>query len=465
MSAKEIVFAIFFLGGSAGLAGAVIALPALRRVYLSLFFIGVIKVVDINFVSREAYRGWVRGFEIGSLDMLALGLLAAVLMGNGKHRVQWVPAGFLPMALYVGIAALSVAAAYVPQYAAFGLLKFVRDLLVFWIVANAIRDEDDLKWLIWTGVVVITFESLISVKDYFGGVYRARGTFSHSNTLGMYLNMWLPIIFSYLLNVKDRFQALFLGVFGMGCGVVVLTLSRGSWVTMFMAVAMVVPLSLFVALKPRKFALLGLMAILAMPPGVIAVQKMITRIREAPEASGEARHTFNDTAADMARDLPLGVGINNYSYGTDASPYSEEYQGGLDQGGLCHNVYYLTLGEMGWVGLISFLFVLASMYTILARFFITSFRDDLRTVWAIGWLAGLSTVVLQSWLEWALRQTVLSFTFYGLAAVMVGVARMKTGPKVTRWSIRTRMVTAAPQRGSTLRGHRLLPATGGSHDL
>lgn len=466
MSTKEIVFAIFFAGGTAALSGAVVALPALRRVYLALFFLGVLQVVDVNFVSREAYRGWARGFEIGTLDMLALGLLAAVVAEGRRHRIRWVPPVFPAFALYVAVAVLSTAVAYVPLYASFGVLKFLRDLFVFWVVVNAVRDETDLRWLLWTGVAVVSLESLVAVKDYFAGVYRARGTFSHSNTLGMFLNMWLPILFSYLLNVRERLQPVLLGVFGVGCGVVVLTLSRGSWVTMFVSVAMVVPLSLMAAVKPRKIAILGLMFVLSIPPGLFAVQKMVRRIREAPAASGEARHTFNDTAAEMARDLPLGVGLNNYSYGTDQSPYGEPYRGGLDQGGLCHNVYYLTLGEVGWIGLLSFLLVLASMYRVLGRFFLRGLRDDLRTVWAIGWLAGMTTVVLQSWLEWALRQTVLSFTFYGLCGVMVAAAGMRTGPAVTRWRVRTRMVPAssAAARQPVSGAGRLRAARGGRHE-
>ena len=435
MSTKEILFTLFFLAGSAGLVAGVLAMPKLRRVYLCLLFLGVLKIVDVNYLSREEYRGWVRGFELGSLDMLVIGLLAAVVAGGARNRSRLILPVLGPFLVYLATGVLSAVAAYVPLYALFGLAKLGRDLAVFWVVANATQDEEDLRWLIWTVAAAVSFEGLISVNAYFDGVYRARGTFSHSNTLGMYLNMVLPLVLSFLLNVTTRWQWLLLGVFGLGAGTVVLTLSRGSWATMVVTLALVVPLSLARNLKPEKLVLLGVMALLALPPGVVAVHKMIRRVAEAPEASGEARHTFNQTAREMAGDHLFGIGVNNYSYGTDTTPYAEPYNGGLDQGGLCHNIYYLNLGEMGWVGLAAFLLLLASMYRVIVAFLLRHRGDDLRWAWMVGWLAGMTTVVLQSWLEWALRQTALSFTFYGLSGVMVAVARMAPSRRAVRWRV------------------------------
>jgi O-antigen ligase len=442
VEAKEIVFTLVFLAGSAGLVAAVIAWPGLRRVYLCLFFLGAIKIVDVNYVSREIYRGWVRGFEISSLDMLVIGLLASVVAGWKRRRPRLLFPVFAAYLLFVAITTLSAAGAYVPLYASFGLLKLVRSLVVLWVISNAIRDEIDLKWIGVTVTAAVTFEGLVTMLDYLGGVYRARGTFDHPNTLGMYLNMYLPIIFAYLLNVRDRLRVPLILVFGLGAGTVVLTLSRGAWVSFFLALAIVTPLSFVLRLHPQKLIILGVMALLAIPPGVIAVDKMVRRIKEAPEASGEARHAFNDTAREMASDRFLGVGINNYSYGTEATIYSEPYEGGLDEGGLCHNLYYLILGETGWFGLGAFVLTLATAYVGIGRFIFFHRSEDLRSVWMVGWLAGLTTVIVQSSLEWALLQTTLSFSFFGLLGVAAAIPRMASGARVARWRVLVRHVPA-----------------------
>ena len=442
MEAKEILFTLLFIPGSVCLVAAVKTWPGLRRVYLCLFFFGTIRIVDINYVSREVYRGWVRGFEIGTLDMLVIGLLGAVLAGSRRHRPRLLPPVFIAYLLFVVTTSFSVASAYVPLYAAFGLLKLVRSLVVLWVISNAVWDEIDLKWIFLTITAAVASEGVVTMMDYVGGVYRARGTFDHPNTLGMYLNMYLPILFAYLLNVRDRLRIPLILVFGLGAGAVVLTLSRGSWVAMFVALAIVTPLSFVLRLHPQKLVILGLMALLAVPPGILAVQKMVRRIEEAPAASGEARHNFNDTAREMAADRFLGVGINNYSYGTEATIYSEPYEGGLDEGGLCHNLYYLILGETGWFGLCTFVLTLATAYMGIGRFIFFHRSEDLRSVWMVGWLAGLTTAVVQSSLEWALLQTTLSFSFFGLLGVAAAIPRMASGARVARWRVLVRHVPA-----------------------
>ena len=442
MEAKEIIFTLLFIPGSAGLAAAVTVWPGLRRVYLCLFFLGAIKIVDVNYISREVYRGWVRGFEIGSLDMLAIGLLAAVLAGSRKHRIRLMPPIFVAYLLFVLTTTLSVASAYVPLYAAFGLLKLVRSLFVLWVISNAVWDEVDLKWIGLTITAAVAIQGVETMMDYVSGVYRARGTFDHPNTLGMYVNMYLPIIFAYLLNVRNRMRIPLAVVFGLGAGAVVLTLSRGSWVTMFIGLAIVTPLSFVLRVHPQKLIILALMALLAIPPGIVAVQKMVRRMEEAPVESGEARHKFNDTARKMASDRFLGVGINNYSYGTEATIYSEPHEGGPDEGGLCHNLYYLILGETGWIGLGTFVLTLATAYMGIGRFIFFHRSEDLRSVWMVGWLGGLTTVVVQSSLEWALLQTTLSFSFFGLLGVAAAIPKMASGPRVARWRVLVRHVAA-----------------------
>lgn len=431
---KELIAGVLLALGAVALSGAVAVFPSLRRVYLCLFFLSPFKVVDINFVSRENYRGWVRGFEIGSFDMLLVALLASVLLGWRDHRPRFLPALSIPIAIYVVAVVASAFGAFVPLYSAFGLLKILRYAVAFWVITNAVRDETDLRWVVWALVAAAALQASDAIRDYLKGVYRVRAVFDHPNTLAMYLNMLLPLLLSLLLNLRSRWQWVYLGVFGIGAGAVVLTLSRGAWISLGLATLVVLPVSFALRFRPGKLGIVGLMVLLAIPPGILAVQKMVRRIREAPESSGEARVMFNRVARQMARDHTFGVGINNYSYGTD-EPYSEPFAGGLDQGGLCHNLYFITLGETGWAGVLALGGILVAAYTHVVRFLLRSLHEDLRSVFQLGWLGGLITVTFQSTLEWAMLQTSLAMTFYGLLAVSSAVLRMKPGARVTRWRV------------------------------
>lgn len=441
---KLVVASTLLAAGALALAAVAAAWPPMRRYLLCAYFVGSTNLFDVNFVSHEQYRGWVRGFEIGSQDVLVFALLVSIAAGAARHPPRWLPAHALPILAWLAIAVLSAATAEVPLYAAFGLLKLARYGVAFWAVANAVRDEGDLRWLLWTLVACAGFESFDAVKDYLKGTYRVRGSFDHPNTLGMYLNMLAPFVLAALLNLRTRWTSVLFGIFGVAAAGIILTLSRGSWVSLGLATALVLPISLALRFRPRKLGLLAIMALLAIPPGFFAVQKMVRRIQEAPASSGEARVEFNQVARQMARDRAFGIGLNNFSFGTDG-PYSEPFEGGLDRGGLCHNLYFLSAGELGWGGLGALLLLFAAAFARSARFLARNLGEDLRSVMMLALLASLSTVALQSTLEWALLQTGLATTFFGLLALIAAIERLPAGARVTRYRISFRP-TPLPER-------------------
>lgn len=432
---KVVVASLLLAAGALALSALAAAWPPLRRYLLCAFFFGATRLLDVNFVSHEQYRGWVRGFELGSQDAIVLALFVGVVAQASRHPIRWLPALALPLLAWVILAGLSATTSEVPLFASFGLLKFLRYALAFWVIANAIRDETDLRWLLWTFVACAAFESFEGVRDYAFGAYRVRGSFDHPNTLGMYLNMLTPFVLAALLNVRTRLAPLLLAVLALAAGTVVLTLSRGSWVSLGLAVALVLPVSLALRLRPRKLALVALMTVLAIPPGLLAVQKMLRRIEEAPASSGEARVEFNQVARQMANDRIFGIGLNNFSFGTDG-PYSEPFGDGLDRGGLCHNLYFLTAGELGWGGLACLLLLLVAAAGRQAVFLVGHFGEDLRSVMMLALAGSLATVVFQSTLEWALLQTSLAMTFFGLLAVGARIPELSEGPSLARYRVR-----------------------------
>src|SRR5271156_2662929 len=84
-----------------------------RDVYfvLLVFLAPMIELVDVNFVSREWYRGTSRGFEFSILDILSISLLASALLcpRPGESRGYW-PASLGLMILFFLYACGNVAA-------------------------------------------------------------------------------------------------------------------------------------------------------------------------------------------------------------------------------------------------------------------------------------------------------------------------------------------------------------------
>ena len=107
------LFGLTVLPGSI-VAGIIAA--SLSKKVRDLFFLALVATcplierLDVNFVSREWYRGTSRGFEVSILDVLAISVLAGSILAprQGQSRMYW-PASFGLMLLFFLYAGFNVA--------------------------------------------------------------------------------------------------------------------------------------------------------------------------------------------------------------------------------------------------------------------------------------------------------------------------------------------------------------------
>src|SRR5215213_2081297 len=112
MQTKELFGIAFFAFGILGGVILTCASKRARDVFFAVmvFLSPLTERCDINFVSRDWYRGTVRGFEFSLVDILAISLLisAVLLPRRGQSRGFW-PAGFGLMLLFFLYACFNVA--------------------------------------------------------------------------------------------------------------------------------------------------------------------------------------------------------------------------------------------------------------------------------------------------------------------------------------------------------------------
>jgi O-antigen ligase len=374
----------------------------------------------------EWYRGDTRGFEFGLTDWMVIALII-VMTRSPRWRsesISVIPPNAGPIILYLAIALISALAAYVPVYAGFGLTKLLRAVAVYWVAYNYLRREEDLRFVLYILAAIVCMEFLLVLKQRAFGVYRAVGSTPHPNTLAMYINMMNMIFLSFLLNDEDgrRRRWLYLGCVAMGTLIVAATFSRGGLVMMVGCYGLVVLISLIRRGTQRKYLIVGLMALAALPVAAKIAPAIIDRFENAPVESGESRGQANEAAIAMANRHFFGVGINNYSHVINETAYSRYIPSEVDRG-IVHNVYLLHACEMGWLGLAAFILMIANLLFIGFRA-IVSRRDDPASWMAVGILVGMLGFWLQSFLEWAFRQTYLTVEFFMLAGVLAALPRM-----------------------------------------
>lgn len=370
--------------------------------------------VHVNFFSNENYRGDSRGLEITLLDLIAV-VLAIALPARRPAPWRWQKLGYLlPVAL-------SVTQAELPLFALFGAWKVVRLYRVSTVAARAV--DENLGGEIYRGLSLgVCYSAFLALQQrYLEGYMQAKGPFSHQNGLGMAMNLVVPAALALWLGGNGGRLAMLAVVAGALNHV--LALSRGGMVLFVVACGAVFAVSFARRPSGRKAKILGLAAL-----GILAVlakslDTIVERFTHAPKGSEEGRKMFEAAARLMHAERPLGVGINHFSHVLDAAGYADRAGIPLvDRNGIVHNIWLLTLAEMGTLGLVAFVALYLSPVLVALRTAFSRTAGAARDV-ALGIGFGLAVTLVQGKLEWSLRTTSLGQITFLLFGLVAGIAR------------------------------------------
>jgi O-antigen ligase len=395
--------------------------PRIYTLIPFLIFYGL-DSLDINVVSFEDYRGDSRGIEVTVVDLL-IGALAIGLppaRGRSPYPLQrWA---------YLLAVLVSVWVAPVALYASFSVWKLVRMYAVFLVTVRACENPEVPPGILRGLAFGLFYELSLCVQQrYLMHMHQTPGNLGHQNTVGMAVNLIVPAMFAMALEKQGGRLAW--AAVAAGIVTVLLTLSRGAMSMLAVGLGVTYAFSLWRNASGRKLlmAVAGLFGVLLVL--IQAWDSIVDRFLNAPSESAEGRELFELAASQMLHDHPLGVGINLFSHVLDHGGYGRgvdlpEY----DRSGIVHNVYWLTAAEVGWAGLAAFLLLLASPVFTAFRAGLTGGRDVRRDV-LFGLGVGLVALYAQGTLEWAFRQTTLSYLFWMLAGIIVGLSRALRPPE------------------------------------
>lgn len=426
MELKQLIFIVITLGFIP--VATIIASKfewAERLLVVGAFF-STAYLVDINFVSMEEYRGDTRGFEFGVTDWMMISLILVMHISPRwkAKKVIYLPPNTVLILAYLFVVLISLISAYVPVYAGFGIFKLLRGVGVYWVAYNYLRSEEDVRFILMVLAGIVALEFLLVIKQRLGGIYRAPGSLPHSNTLAVYINMMNMIFFSFLLGDKAKGyrQYIYIACVGAGSLMVLATFSRGALVSMILGYGLVVMLSFYDRVSPRKWKIIGLIVLASLPVAIKVAPAIIDRFLNAPEASGESRGFANEAAIAMANDNLFGVGINNYSHAINETDYIRFIDNPVDRG-IVHNIYLLHACELGWPGLVIFILMVGNFFR-MAWQNIRKRTNDIISVFSVGIFVAMFTLFFQSLLEWLFRQTYVTFEFFMLAGFVAALSRV-----------------------------------------
>jgi O-antigen ligase len=438
MDAKYLVFYLALtLGVPAGTL-ACIFWPRIRRllVVVMIWSTCLPDQLGINFLSREFYRSMTRGLEITVADLLGIILSLSMILKARNVRFKFAPplTGLFWIYLSIAIAtwiategSLPIpSAAELPYpffetslYPFFEITKILRGLLIYLVIVNYVRTPRDARDIILGVLLSALWVAWVALSDrYLHGVHRVRATLGHANSLATYMAMLGSFAFVYLAAARKLMhKGLYAFILGATLITVILTISRGGIIALATGICLGYLLFIRQWIKPLNLLISLAGIITAGFVFYIAADTLAQRFFGDQDAREdmEYRALYNAEARSMAADHPLGVGLGNFS-AWSWNGYAEQVSPDLPPGTPPHNIWYHTLGETGWPGLLVFAFIWVR-FALLSTTILRAQRTDPLITLAIACLIAIIVMHVQSLCQLVYRQSPI----YMMTRIFMGV--------------------------------------------
>ena len=426
-----------------------------RDLFFLLFIVLVVMTwhLDVNFVSREWYRGTTLGFEFSTVDILSISIFLSSLLRPRPECSRWYwPASLGFMLLYFLYACFSVGISDPKLFGFFELSKILRGMIVFLAAALFVRSERELRMMVVALACAVCWQGLLAFyQRYHDGMFRVTGKLGDPNSLSMYLCLTAPVfVAAVTADFPRRVRFLCAAAIVLAGLGVILTISRAGVATMVVVMFAATAACVSWRMSLKKIFILSLALLVACAAFIKARTTLESRYKEASlkeeyEGKGQGRGYYIRIAAAIIEDRWLGVGLNNWSYwvsneygpklgwrfvpyiGTEHWPSDVVPPGrNLDaaQAAPAHNLGALTVGELGLPGLFIFSLLWLRWFQMGAGFLWQRSSDPMLRM-GTGFFFCTWGIFLQSLTEWAYRQTHIFFTFHLIMGALASLYFIK----------------------------------------
>ena len=308
-------------------------------------------------------------------------------------------------------------------------LVMIAFAFAYFIIINTIENKKQFKSILYLFVIAAALSAVYGIYQYiFGDVYsqawldaemfedikmRVYSTFENPNVYGEYLILAIPIAVSLFWTEKGFWRKTFLlGIVAITTLAMVLTFSRGCWLGILLALA------ILAIIIDRRFIILGLIGLMCLPfvlPDTI-IQRF-TSIGDMSDSSTSYRVYIWMGSLAMLKDYWFsGVGLGETSFNTIYPLYSYNNI----QAPHSHNLFLQIVSQFGILGLIMFLGVVYNFYK---EATISMLKK--KNILLAGILAGMTGFFLESMFDytWYNYRVILIFWMvlaFGIVASKLG---------------------------------------------
>lgn len=448
----ELKYVIFFFALVIGVpAGIVLAnkSPLVEKFVVFILVLSTVVPEDtgINFYSREFYFSLTKGFEISLGDLAALVLLGVMhLQKKDYHAPGMPPLSVLFLLVIVSCLAswvtapLSVTVPTAAQehpfmlpydifetkiYPLFETSKWIRGFVLFLTIYYYLQKPGNLDTLAMVICLTTLYLGLRVLSDrYIYHIHRVKGTLQHPNSLATYMAMCGTFLFCILL-AENRWKRILLystaiGLAGLS---VIMTISRGGLGALIMGLGLSFMLLGWRNISVKNVVIVILGAIAGVAVLIAAADTLLARFVGEQDAAGdlEYRMYYNKQGMLMAQERLFGAGAGNFS-ALSWDRYAAMVDPDNPAGTPAHNIWYLTLGETGYPGLIIFMLFWIRFFTMAGPLILWRLKG-MQCAAATGATLLCFVCHVQSMVQLSFRQSPIFFMLIISVAIVAALQR------------------------------------------
>ncbi|CAM5366885.1 putative O-glycosylation ligase, exosortase A system-associated [Rhodanobacter lindaniclasticus] len=383
------------------------------------------------------------------VQLIAIVTLASLMFSKESKKIPWSAVSVL-LVMFLLWTGLTTFFAVLPDLAWVRWQAFAKVLVMVFVTLIMVNTRERMHVLVWVIAISLSFYGIKGgVFTMLGGggnrVYGPPGSFiADNNDLAMALCMIMPLMRYLQLHSRSRIVRIGLGVGLALTGVGVLgTYSRGGLIGLA-----VVGVALLVKSRRKlvvvlAVAVIGATAFQFMPPEWTARMDTLQDAKQTD--SGETRIQSWKFAANVAIHRPLtGGGFDDYLSEPLWSAYAPE--GSIQRA--IHSIYFRTLGEHGFVGLLLFLGLLFTTWRNCAKVRKRT-RGDPEQSWAFD----LASMLQVSFIAFMASGAFLPMPYFDLSYQLMALSAVLASVSLKG------VVVERPESHALLGGARV-PATG-----
>ncbi|MEW6618024.1 MAG: O-antigen ligase family protein [bacterium] len=324
--------------------------------------------------------------------------------------------------------------------AAYEIISMTKMLLLFIYLVNYGKTRNQIKLVVAALMIGVFLQIIYGLMQHFCGLNlplqrlgqspemvteelgmrtasRVGAMLGHPNIFAGYLVMLLPLAFILIfVRISIWYKALCIAILVFGEMALILTLSRGGWISF--ATSVMVILFLRPAVGRQRIITLIFILGSALVIGLLFSGTIIQKFILSDPASISSRVECMYIAWRMIQsNFWWGTGLNSFTFVMSDYDYSGIQWGKMDPP--VHNIYLLIFAEQGIFGILLFL----SICFMVIRVGISNLKgkDNLLNAINLGSLAGFIAILVQGVGDWNLRINTTVRVFWTLAAMIFAI--------------------------------------------